>query len=676
MTRAAWMPGLLAVALLAPAEGRATDGTGWGGRPEVGPADLRAFEAASRHLRDGIGQAGVRPRKTVRQWRLAFASPRAGLFPWDDYYAQRGTAFSGEVSVDPATSLIRATVRVDGRVLGDGHENLYFLTFLPVTAVTDPGGDPVSFEETWSSGVKLTRIPLAEPPADQTPFSYVFTLEGTPDCEFASAFTVNLCAFGDITYLAMDVVLPGSLMGDFATLDLQVTVPEGLVVTSSGVTVSVVPSPTPGLEVHHVVQDFPTDSHSLVVAPFQASSIPYGDKWVGTYTMAGTLVGQVVPKVLSDMRDILTFYSDRYGEFLFPKMEASQVTDDAGAAFGWPALLWVPEAMFLMGAGGGGGGHWGEEQRTALFAHELGHQWFPDLIKNNDAWGAWLSEGFAEFSSVYFMSSLSDESYLQGTFESYGMMYRYFVPAYLDYGLTSQESQYVSDGMTYQIVTYYKGAVVVNMIRKVLGDQKFLQALRNLYADLAGKEAWYDTAILQTYFEEAYGDSLSWLFDAWVYGKGYPIYTVDVTRVSPGEDGKNRVRVRVRRSSNIPGQAFSGPTGFLVVTDQGEEPHTEWVDQDDLTFEWPHDGRLVKVRFDPERVFIKRVDPGLDGDMDLSGEVDGVDLLYTAWAQNGQIGQSFNFLPYVDFDANGVVDPADLDRVLTNFGRTSGEVVP
>ncbi len=642
--------------------------------PVVRPGDLAAFEAVTRDWQRRLSQAGARRVRSVREWRWMLGREVAALFPWDDYYAQRGRAFSGEVLVDPATGLIRATVRVDGRIIGDGHQSLYFLTFLPVTGVTDPDGNPVPFEETWYSGVKLTRLVLPEPPPDQSPFSYVFTMEGTPDCTFSSTFTVNLCAFGDITYLAMDLVLPGSLMGDFATLDFEVVVPEGLMVTSSGVTVSVTPAATAGWEVHHVVQDFPTEAHSMVIARFQRSLIPYDEKWIGTFTVPGGLVAHIVPKVLSDMRDILAFYEDRFGEFLFPKMEASQVTDDAGAAFGWPALLWVPEAMFLLGSGGGG--HWGEDQRTALFAHELGHQWFPDILKNNDSWGAWLSEGFAEFLSVWYMSSLSDESYLQGILESYGMMYRYFVPAYMDYGLTSKESQYVSDATVYQIVTYYKGAVVTNMIRKVLGDTAFLKALANLYADFAGKEAWYDTKVLQKYFEEAHGDSLSWLFDAWVYGKGYPIYTVDVTRLAPEEDGKGRVRVRVRRSSNIAGQKFSAPIQFTLVTDQGEEVRTEWVDQDDMAFDWTHEGRLVRVRFDPERVFIKRVDPGLSGDMDLSGEVDGVDLLYAAWAQNGRIGQSFNFLPYVDFDANGVVDQADLKQVTSNFGRTGEEVQP
>lgn len=638
----------------------------------VSPSDVEAFEALTRRI--GTLRLGARPLKSVQRWRLETTHPRSGLFPWDDYYAQRGTAFSGEVSVDPTTGLVRATIRVDGRFLGNGHDSLYFLTFLPVQAVRDADGNPVVFEETWTYGVKLTRILLPEPTKDQSPFAFVFTMEGTPECEYSAAFTVNLCAFGTITYLAMDLFLPGSLAGDFATLDLFVTVPAGLVVTTSGVTVSVEPGSAPGLEVHHVIQDFPTEAHSMVVAPFQASRIPFGDKWIGTFTMPGTLVGSIVPTVLKDMRDILVFYSDRYGEFLFPKMEASQVTDDAGAAFGWPALLWIPEGMFLMGTGGGS--HWDADQRTALFAHELAHQWFPDMLKNNDAWGAWLSEGFSEFSSIYFLSSLSDESYLQGTFESYSMMYRYFVPSSSDYGLTSKESQYVTDAWIYQIVTYFKGAVVTNTIRKVLGEEKFLQALRRLHADYAGKEAWYDTAVLQKYLEEAHGESLAWLFDAWVYGKGYPIYTVHVTRRPTGPDGRNRVAVRVQRSSNIPGKKFSGPLKFAIQTDRGEESRTEWLSQDDVTFEWAHDGRLVRVRFDPERVFIKRVEPGLDGDMDLSGEVDGIDLLYAAWAQNGRIGQSFNFLPYVDFDANGVVDSSDLDRVVTNYGRTSEEVLP
>lgn len=632
----------------------------------VNIGDIEALNRAASRLKEGL----FKPQKSVRQWRKTISDPRAGLFPWEDYYAQRGRAFSGEIWIDPQTAMIRATIMVEGIIIGDGHNSQYFLTFLPVTQVTDDQGNPVPFEETYYMGVKLTKILLSEPSKDQAPFAYVFTMEGTPDCQYAGTFDVNLCAFGDITYLALDIVLPGSLMGDFATLDLKVTVPQGLVVSSSGITVSIEPSALPGYEVHHVVQPFPTDAHTMALSKYQVSMVPFAEeKWVGSFTTPVPIIAQIVPTVLKDMRDVLTFYSERFGDFLFPKMEAAQVTDDAGAAFGWPALLWVPTMMFLMGTGGGPG--WGESERTALFAHELGHQWFPDMLKNNDAWAAWLSEGFAEFLSIYFMASLEGESYLQGTFESYGILYRYFVPQNKDYGLTSKESQWVSDALIYQIVTYYKGAAVVNMLRQVLGEPTFLDAMKKLYEDYAGKEAWYDTATLKTYLETAYGSPLDWLFDPWVYGKGYPIYVVDVERLQPQADGKGRIRVSITSRWSTGSAAYPLPITFSIVTDKGEETHTEWIDASEKMFEWSHDGRFVRLRIDPERSYIKRVSAALDGDMDLSGEVDGIDLLYVAWAQGGKIGQTYNFLSYVDFDANGLVEKSELDLVMAAFGSTS-----
>jgi hypothetical protein len=113
---------------------------------------------------------------------------------------------------------------------------------------------------------------------------------------------------------------------------------------------------------------------------------------------------------------------------------------------------------------------------------------------------------------------------------------------------------------------------------------------------------------------------------------------------------------------------------FGVVTDVGEEVHTELVNEDEKTFVWAHEGRFVRLKVDPERVFIKRVVPKLDGDVDISGEIDGIDLIYGAWAYNGQIGNSYNFLSSVDFDANGKIDDQDLNKILDNFGKTSEEV--
>lgn len=616
------------------------------------------------------------PVQHMRYLRAQIATTLSKRLPWDDYYAQRGQHFSGSLNINTVNGEITGDIRTDVVITGNDHSNLYFLTFLPIVAVTDSEGNPVTFEEIYEFGYKLTKLTLSTPLNDGDQKAFIFSVSGVPECSIGGPLSVNICHFGEgIAYLAMDLFLPGSISGDFATYDLYVTVPVGQVIASTGYTEAVLPAADSEHETHHLVQDFPTDVHSMGIAPYQVANLPWQDSWIRTYTLGDSIVQSLVGKTLLDIKSILEFYSSLYGEFLFPEMEACQITDDAGAAFGWPTLLWIPDTMWLFGTGASS--EWEDSQRTALIAHELGHQWFPDMMKSGDPYGAWLSEGFAEFLSVSYMAHLFGDDYAEGVFDQYGVIYIYYVPRSSDYALTSKESQWVSDPTIYQIVTYYKGATVANTIRSVIGNNAWITALQNLYKDYAGKDAYYDTKTLQKYLEQAYGQKLDWLFNEWVYGRGYPIYTFDVSRLR-GSDSIERVQVRVRRAANFESLKFSMPITFRVVTEKGETDHVEFVDQDDMSFIYELDSRLIKVKFDPLRTFIKRVVPGLPGDADFSGEVDGIDLLYIAWAYGSALGKSFGFLPWVDFDGNAMNDDKDKALVLDNFGSNSDieEVTP
>jgi len=587
------------------------------------------------------------------------------------FYTHRATSFSGDVIIDPQAQSVSAHIRIDGKILESRTDSLAFLVFLNVTGVQTPEGEELDFAMSELYGYPILRVTLPQAKNRGDTFSIVVDLSGTPNCSYSGGFQVNLCAFSPILYMDMNIFLPMGLASDFATADLRISIPKGMTLAATGIVQGVAPSnANQDYEEHHVVQDFPTEARSLSAGSYDYSRIPMSPQFVGLYTTKDSFSEDIAPQVLVDIKNIIRFYEGIYGAYLFPKIEASQITDDAGAAFGWPALLWIPDSMFLIGSGHYGG----EEDRTALFAHELGHQWFPDMNKSNDPLAAWLSEGFAEFSSIYYMDSAVINGYLQGAVESYSLMYRYFVPVNQDYPLTSWQSQYVSDPMIYMLVTYYKGAVVTNMLRKVIGDHAFFGALKKLHGDIAMKEAYYDTYKLQQYLEQAYGSSLDFIFMPFVYNIGYPIYEVNVRRLEAGEDGKGRVEVKVKRTSSVAGNKFDLPIAFAVVTDVGEEVHTEFVNEDEKTFVWAHEGRFVRLRVDPERVFIKRVVPKLDGDVDISGEIDGIDLIYGAWAYNGQIGGSYNFLSSVDFDANGKIDDKDFKKILDNFGKTSEEV--
>jgi aminopeptidase N len=74
---------------------------------------------------------------------------------------------------------------------------------------------------------------------------------------------------------------------------------------------------------------------------------------------------------------------------------------------------------------------------------------------------------------------------------------------------------------------YEKGACVMHMLRCLMGDTAFFGALRQYGQDHAYGNAV--TADWQAACERAYGDSLGWFFQPWVYGTRYPIYHLTLT---------------------------------------------------------------------------------------------------------------------------------------------------
>lgn len=59
-----------------------------------------------------------------------------------------------------------------------------------------------------------------------------------------------------------------------------------------------------------------------------------------------------------------------------------------------------------------------------------------------------------------------------------------------------------------------------------------------------------------------------------------------------------------------------------------------------------------------------------DGDLDLSGRVDGIDLVFFGRAFGARSGTT-RYLPLADIDDNGTIDGADLARLASNFGLSS-----
>jgi hypothetical protein len=71
-------------------------------------------------------------------------------------------------------------------------------------------------------------------------------------------------------------------------------------------------------------------------------------------------------------------------------------------------------------------------------------------------------------------------------------------------------------------VVYSKGAWVLHTLRGVLGDSTFFRTLRSYRQRWADKSAI--TSELKAVVDSVAGQDMSWFFDRWVFGRGWPKY--------------------------------------------------------------------------------------------------------------------------------------------------------
>jgi aminopeptidase N len=148
-----------------------------------------------------------------------------------------------------------------------------------------------------------------------------------------------------------------------------------------------------------------------------------------------------------------------------------------------------------------------------LIPHELAHQWFGDYVTTVNWANMWLNEGFAEFMpGQYWLTRLgrhaADDYYLDE--------YQQFMQ------LDAQRRMPLAALGSNNI--YPKGALVLRMLRGVLGPERFWAAIHRYLADHAYGTATTDD--LRQAVLEATGENLDWFWDEWMYQAGYPELTV------------------------------------------------------------------------------------------------------------------------------------------------------
>ena len=151
-----------------------------------------------------------------------------------------------------------------------------------------------------------------------------------------------------------------------------------------------------------------------------------------------------------------------------------------------------------------------------VVAHESAHQWFGDAVTEADWHHLWLSEGFAQYFGDEFLESLRDTAGFRAGLEADRRTY--FASNVVDRPVID-----TAEHNLFRLLNrnnYEKGALILHMLRRVVGDSAFFMGLKTYQA--AYRDSTALTSDLAAIMEHASGRNLQAFFRQWLLQPGYP----------------------------------------------------------------------------------------------------------------------------------------------------------
>jgi aminopeptidase N len=430
--------------------------------------------------------------------------------------------------------------------------------------------------------------------------------------------------------------------GQLATSEIRVRVPKPLIAISNG---ELIATEEDGEDqIYHWLQKqvHPTYLMTLAVGDFAEIRDEWQGKPVTYYVEKG--YEEDARRSMGKTPQMIEFFSEKFG-YPYPYPKYAQVCVDDfifGGMENTSTTLLTDRCLLDERAAL-------DNQRTeSLVAHELAHQWFGDLVVIKHWSHAWIKEGMASYSEVFWTQQEygADDGayYLLGEARSY---------------LAEDSSRYRRPIVThvyreaielYDRHLYEKGACVYHMIRTELGDDLFWKAIQTFVQDNAHKTV--ETIDLLRAIEKATGRNLLFLFDQYVFRGGHPDYkvayswdndsqlakvTVTQTQVKEGKNGNND------NNGDLFDLKIPIAFGYTQQDSAGEaqgvapllKPFTVRIHEREQSFYFPLEKKPQFVSFDCGNNYLKTVSleyPTPELKAQLQSDPDPISRIYAAKA--------------------------------------------
>ena len=219
----------------------------------------------------------------------------------------------------------------------------------------------------------------------------------------------------------------------------------------------------------------------------------------------------------------LTLFNDTFGEYPYPTFNiVEEYTYFGGMEY--PCQVYITEEI----------DDWGPDLENQQFwlekiiVHETGHQWWYNLVGNDEVDWGFLDEGLTCWSTDYYGEiNYGDWEYFQNPPYPLRPPYieevRYY---YANEGdpskINSSVYECIDRGMDYYYIGYRKAPLIFEKLRNTIGNSNFIAGLKQFFVEKKYKIALLSD--LQLIMESEYGSSLDWFFLPWFDNDFLPKY--------------------------------------------------------------------------------------------------------------------------------------------------------
>lgn len=419
-------------------------------------------------------------------------------------------------------------------------------------------------------------------------FEYEGALESAQGGPLPSARLALVSEQGSYLYYAARWFPFHDYAADRATYEISVRVPKGDLVTGySENPITVEPETDPQSKAefsrYRLNSTKPVLPGSIAAGKYIVRSSSIGGYEIDFYAKAGD--EKWADRAADVIGRHLEYYAEKFGAYTFGrKLIVVESDDETLETYSGAGILFLSPRVLTAGL-------------DEKLAREVAYQWWGQTVGLRSFDDTFLAQGMAEFSALLYIADRQNET-----------VFRQALQAELEKALAFEQSasirsaplQLDDQSAAFRSVILYKGALVLSMLRQLLGAETFDQMLKNYYQTFSGRNVTLDD--FEAFASKTAGRELRFFFGQWVDSTGVPEFRSDY-----------RI-LRTREGFRVPGtvrqdlDTFEMPVEIMLRTEAGSERQTLMMKGTSVDFDITTGSKPLEIVVDPDGRILRSSD--------------------------------------------------------------------